>query len=131
MISPATLVAELTSRHGGTVCNCLRPRDVALSSGGGGGELSGAVKWNSEGIGLCIKELFSQDRGIILSVDARASKGALLRACTGEVQHLEPGLKKGLRLRIFWNIRDPVAVMNNSSRLPCPWEGAEWRTGDV
>lgn len=62
--------------------------NVALSSREAG--LNRAVEGISEGIGVhsALKQLFSEERGMFLSVDASACKGMLLRASTGKVKHL-------------------------------------------
>lgn len=45
----------------------------------------------SEGVGVysAVKELFFEDRGLILRVGANACKGMLLRTCIGEEDHLQ------------------------------------------
>lgn len=56
----------------------------------GGGELNSGAKAISEGIGVlsASRELFGEDQGTTLGVDAGAGKGALLRTGPGQVEHL-------------------------------------------
>lgn len=80
--------------------------------------LDSAAKGVSEFIGVrtALRELFSEDRGVILSVDSSACKGMLLRTVTGKVKHLSAKQLGGQGAVQSYGVEVPRAS-NASDRL--------------
>lgn len=102
----STCSGSYIQRNGGTACHWRKAQsNVALSSGAPAA-LHSALEDVSEVVGAlaALWELFSEYQGVMLSVDAGACKGILLRICIGKGEHTSvpsnsvgnnPGLWRG------------------------------------